>query len=332
MARNSSGTHSLPASTNPVVSGTTITPTWANGTLSDLSTEITDSLSRSGKGGMTAPLRCADGTVGAPAHSYTSETSSGWFRDTAGVLKLAILGVYRLSVAAAGAVVNGTLNVVGAVTHQSTTSLAGNVTFTAGSSVITTQSNSGVTIKGNRDASDSGAEVVVNSTATRLAGPLVDIQNNGTSKFVLDFNGEPSLQGGLACGFVAKTDADQTDAVGTLTTITGFSFPVSANAGYVWELIYDGTGTGTSSSGRVAFTGPASPTRVRYQVGSGTIATSFTTQLAAGGTASESISVIQGLLQNGANAGTVTAQFLWNSSGTSATVHKGSYLRWRRIY
>jgi hypothetical protein len=116
MARNSSGTHSLPASTNPVVSGTTITPTWANGTLADVSAEITDSLSRSGKGGMTAPLRCADGTVSAPAHSYTSETGSGWFRNAAGELRLAILGTYRLAVTATTATVNAALTALGKIT------------------------------------------------------------------------------------------------------------------------------------------------------------------------------------------------------------------------
>jgi hypothetical protein len=45
-ARNSSGTFSL-VSGNPVVTGTTISTTWANNTLSDIATELTDSLSRS---------------------------------------------------------------------------------------------------------------------------------------------------------------------------------------------------------------------------------------------------------------------------------------------
>jgi len=111
MARNSAGTYTVPAATNPVVPGTNISTTWANGTLGDLASEMTDSLSRSGKGGMTAPLRTADGAVAAPAHSYTSETGTGWYRSAAGVVRLAILGVYRLLVNATGAIVNGTLGV-----------------------------------------------------------------------------------------------------------------------------------------------------------------------------------------------------------------------------
>lgn len=114
MARNSAGTYTLPAATNPVVSGTQITPTWANGTLADLTAEMTDSLSRSGKGGMTAPMRTADGTVAAPAHSFTSETGSGWFRHAAGELRQSILGVYRLALTATGLTVNGKMTSTGA--------------------------------------------------------------------------------------------------------------------------------------------------------------------------------------------------------------------------
>lgn len=116
MARNSSGTHSLPAGTNPVVSGTTITPTWANGTLADVSAEITDSLSRSGKGGMTAPLRTTDGTVAAPAHAFTSETGTGFFRESAGVVKFAILGVYRWALSATTFTINAALTAIGKIT------------------------------------------------------------------------------------------------------------------------------------------------------------------------------------------------------------------------
>ena len=46
-----------------------ITASWANTTLGDFATEITDSASRSGKGGFTAPVRGVDGTVAAPAVS-----------------------------------------------------------------------------------------------------------------------------------------------------------------------------------------------------------------------------------------------------------------------
>ena len=68
MSRNSSGTWTAPAG-QPVVAGTVIDVTVENNLVSDIGAEITDSLSRSGKGGMTAPLRTLDGTVAAPAHA-----------------------------------------------------------------------------------------------------------------------------------------------------------------------------------------------------------------------------------------------------------------------
>lgn len=79
MSRNGSGTYTLPAG-NPVVAGTTITANWANTTLSDLGTEMTDSLDRSGKGGMLAQFKAFDGTSGAPGWSWASELDSGVYR------------------------------------------------------------------------------------------------------------------------------------------------------------------------------------------------------------------------------------------------------------
>ena len=55
MARNGSGTYSLPAG-NPVVSGTPITASWANSTLADIAGELTNSFDRQGRGGALANL------------------------------------------------------------------------------------------------------------------------------------------------------------------------------------------------------------------------------------------------------------------------------------
>lgn len=55
MPRNGSGTYSLPAS-NPVVTGTTISSTWANTTLSDIATALTQSLASNGQTVPTANL------------------------------------------------------------------------------------------------------------------------------------------------------------------------------------------------------------------------------------------------------------------------------------
>lgn len=78
-SRNASGTHSLPAG-HPFVTGTTISASTMNTTMSDFSAEITDSLSRSGKGPMTAALELVNGSVGTPAISFDSDTDCGLYR------------------------------------------------------------------------------------------------------------------------------------------------------------------------------------------------------------------------------------------------------------
>ena len=55
MSRNGSGTYSLPAG-NPVVSGTVIASSWANNTMNDLASAMTDSVAADGQTPMTGPL------------------------------------------------------------------------------------------------------------------------------------------------------------------------------------------------------------------------------------------------------------------------------------
>ena len=95
MSRNASGTYTLPTG-NPVVSGTDITVTWGNNTMNDIATEITDSLSRSGKGGMLAPLTFSDGTVTQPGISWVSDANTGFFRIGADNMAMTAGGVRLL--------------------------------------------------------------------------------------------------------------------------------------------------------------------------------------------------------------------------------------------
>lgn len=105
MARNPSGTYTLPAG-NPVVDGTTITTTWANQTLSDIATALTESLSRSGQGGMLAPLKIVDGSEGAPGLIFGLDPDTGMYRIAANELGIAVAGELKLSVAPIGVRIN----------------------------------------------------------------------------------------------------------------------------------------------------------------------------------------------------------------------------------
>ena len=55
MSRNGSGTYTLPTG-NPVVTGTTISSTWANNTLNDIAATLTDSVAADGQTPMTGNL------------------------------------------------------------------------------------------------------------------------------------------------------------------------------------------------------------------------------------------------------------------------------------
>jgi hypothetical protein len=92
MPRNAAGVYTLPP-TNPVVPFTTITTSWANPTMSDIAQALTDSLDRSGRGGMTAPFKIFDGTLSAPGISFLNEPNTGMWRSGAGIMNLSVGGV-----------------------------------------------------------------------------------------------------------------------------------------------------------------------------------------------------------------------------------------------
>jgi hypothetical protein len=100
-SRNASGTYSLPSG-NPVVSGTAISSTVHNTTLSDIGSEITDSLSRSGEGAMLEPLKAAVGDVSLPGYTFSGDTNTGLYWVSADVIGVATGGVLQASVTSTG--------------------------------------------------------------------------------------------------------------------------------------------------------------------------------------------------------------------------------------
>ena len=62
MSRNGSGTFNLTAG-NPVVTGTTISSTWANNTLSDIANGLTQSIAADGQTTITGPLVGLNSTI-----------------------------------------------------------------------------------------------------------------------------------------------------------------------------------------------------------------------------------------------------------------------------
>ena len=101
MPRDANGNYTLPSG-NPVVTNTLISSTWANDTMSDLANEMQDSLSRSGKGGLTGPLGVVDKSGSVPGLNFIAEPTSGLKREASEDVRIQITAVDVLQVTKTG--------------------------------------------------------------------------------------------------------------------------------------------------------------------------------------------------------------------------------------
>jgi microcystin-dependent protein len=90
MPRNSSGVYTLPQSA--FTAGTTISSAAVNSDLSDIATALTGSLPVNGSTGMTGQLKLPDGSISAPALSFSNELTTGFNRPTSGEIGVVIGG------------------------------------------------------------------------------------------------------------------------------------------------------------------------------------------------------------------------------------------------
>jgi len=91
MPRDGSGVYVLPIG-NPVASGTVITSTWANSTLTDITAQLNNVITRDGILGPTNPLKVTDGSAAAPSLSFNTEPSTGFYRIPSGQIGISIQG------------------------------------------------------------------------------------------------------------------------------------------------------------------------------------------------------------------------------------------------
>jgi hypothetical protein len=113
MPRDAAGNYTLPPGINPVVPNTDIEADWANPTMQDIANALTDSLSRTGSGGMLGPFRFSDGTNAAPGISWTNQPQAGLYRANADDFRYSINGVDILQMTPALVQINKPLAVVG---------------------------------------------------------------------------------------------------------------------------------------------------------------------------------------------------------------------------
>jgi hypothetical protein len=218
-ARNSGGSYSLPAG-NPVVTGTTITSTWANNTLNDIKTEITNSLDRQGRGGMSAPLQLASGTASAPGLTFSAEPTSGLYRAGAGDLRASVLTIPVLKL--------------------QTTLVSSLVPLTVTGRTTTTD----LTVTGQSDT------LSISASAANMPG-LVS-SGNGTGYGVLGGGGTTNGIGVLGIG--GGTTGIGVSATGGSTTGIGLVAQGGASAGTGATLLGGAGGVGVIASAGTAAT------------------------------------------------------------------------------
>lgn len=87
---NGSGTWIAPT---PVTPGTVILSSVYNTNNTDIKSGFDNTVTRDGQGVMSAPFKAVDGTVAAPGLAFNAESSTGFFRPSAGVLAATVSGV-----------------------------------------------------------------------------------------------------------------------------------------------------------------------------------------------------------------------------------------------
>jgi hypothetical protein len=111
MSRNGSGVYTLPAS-NPVVTGTVISTTWANNTMNDLAAAITDSVAADGQTPMTGPLNLNSNKVTNLANAVLTTDAVNYGQFSTPTFSGAVVCSSTLTVTGA-TVLNGGLSVIG---------------------------------------------------------------------------------------------------------------------------------------------------------------------------------------------------------------------------
>jgi len=103
MARDGSGTYTLPAG-NPVVTGTTISSTWANNTFTDVASALTQSLSKDGQTTMTGnqPMAGNRHTGVGNATARDQYAALGQVQDSAATYLTSVAGTNTITASVSG--------------------------------------------------------------------------------------------------------------------------------------------------------------------------------------------------------------------------------------
>ncbi len=269
MARNGSGTYSL-ASGNPVVTGTTISSSWANTTLSDIATALTNSIATNGETPVVANLTISGyklTSVGAGT-ARTDAASLATIQDGTGVYVATVAGTAdaitltpspAITAYAAGQlfafIASGantgatTVNVSGlgakSVTKAGTTALAANNILANALVEIRYDGTQFqlLTVKAtNADVSGLGTAATQNTGTSGTTIPLLDGNNTFSGTVTMSGKSMYWAKGAdiaSAATLVLGTDGNMFDVTGSTGPTTAITVP----AGMLFMLQFDSTPT-----------------------------------------------------------------------------------------
>jgi len=292
MSRNGSGTYSLPAG-NPVVTGTTISSTWANNTLTDIATALTGSLAADGQTTATGNLKMGSNRITGLADGIASTDAATVSQLPSGALFL--LKASNLSDVANATTARGNLTAAKSGANSDITSLTGLTTpltvAQGGTGAATLTANN--VLLGN---GTSAPQVVAPSTTGNV------LTSNGTT-WVSSAPAAYPLTSGTAQASTSGTAINYTSVIPSwVKRITVMLDGVSSN-GTGNPQIQIGTGGSYTTSGYISST---------YSGGAGG-ATSTTTGFT--------------LLTATASAGTYTGSLVISLLDSNVWVANGSFTR-----
>jgi hypothetical protein len=228
MSRNGSGTYTLPAG-NPVVTGTTISSTWANNTLNDIAATLTDSVAADGQTPMTGDLDLNGNQIKNLADGTLSDDAA-----TVGQVNASVAGLGTMSTqnANAVAITGGTVN--GTSVGATTASTGAFTNFTA---------------SGTASFTSTGAVKVPVGTTGQQPTPVTGmIRFNSTTSL---YEGYGASAWGALGGGATGGGSDQIFNLNGQNVTTSYSIPSGKNASSAGPITIDTGATVTIPTGSV---------------------------------------------------------------------------------
>jgi len=275
MSRNGSGTYSLPAG-NPVVTGTTISSTWANNTLTDIATALTGSLAADGQTTATGNLKMGNNRITGLADALASTDAIAFGQ----------IGTIATQSASSVVITGGTID--GTTIGTTTRSTVKATTLDLGlstQSVAIGQGNSSIMknriINGNFYIAQRATSATLTAGSTIAAGyatvdrfygyctganvTMAQVSGTGNNRNLLQFTGAASVAS-IGCGQRIES-LNSYDLAGSTVTLSAY-LANSLLTSVTWTAYY---ATTTDTFGTLA-----SPTRTQIATGTFTVTSTLT--------------------------------------------------------